>query len=309
MKPPSMKWPAAYDLSCSDDGRLLACLGRNVVVIDITSRRRLSTSHPLSHPSHAAFSPGSSALAVKATSGRIVVMDPCSGKVLHDHKNQKEGEGSQVHFSPSGEELVDGSWDGALTIRSARASAILTRELFLGEMITRITHDLTRRIWLAEHKPTVRPGENMPAPGYITLRQWPFSTETTRTFSFGWHIESASLSPDGLRFCFIQKGDVRRLHVARTSDGQILSSSIPMEVGGTGSALAWSGDGQHIGAVSKGMFMFYRADDLAVVGRLPSKYPSSIAFLVGGGDLALGCWDKSAILKVSDVLIAGAPSA
>ena len=89
MTVPRLKWPAAYDLACSDDGRLLACLGRNVVVIDLAAGQRVSTNHPLPHPSGAAFAPDGDALAVKATNGRIVVINTRSGEVLHDHMNQQ----------------------------------------------------------------------------------------------------------------------------------------------------------------------------------------------------------------------------
>ncbi|CAN5146786.1 hypothetical protein BH11PSE2_BH11PSE2_17750 [soil metagenome] len=302
MKPPRLKWPAAYDLSCTPDGRLLACLGRNVVVIDIAARQRVLTSHPLSHPSDVAFSPDGEMLAVKATSGRIVVIDPRSGQVLHDHMNQKEGEGSGVRFSPDGGELVDGSWTGDLTIRRTRNSAILGRENFPGEMITRVTHDQSARIWLVEHSPTVRPGENSPPPGYVSIRQWPFSPQTARRFSFGTHIESATLSPDGSRFCFVQKRDKRRVLIAQASDGQVLTSSTPLEAGGTGSALAWSGDGRHVATVSNGMFVLFRTSDLVVVGRVPCQYPSSMAFLPGGEEIALGSWNTTTIVKFGDAL-------
>jgi WD40 repeat protein len=302
MKPPRLKWPVAYGLSCSPDGRLLACLGRNVVLIDIAARQRLWTSHPLSHPSYAAFSPCGETLAVKATSGRIVVVDLRSGEVLHDHTNQKEGEGSGICFSPDGSGLVDGSWDGVLTIRRARESAILGREHFPGEMITRVTHDQSRRTWLVEHSPTLRPGENMSPPDYLSLRQWPFSLETTRTFSFGMHIESSTLSPDGSRFCFIQKFDERRVHIAQTSDGRVLTSSIPLEAVGTGSELAWSGDGGHVATVSGRMFVLLRASDLAVVGRVPCRHPASMAFLPGGDEMVLGSWNTSTIVKLSNAM-------
>ena len=301
MKQPRLKWPAAYHVSCSDDGRLLVCLERNVVVIDIRARQRAWTGHPLSDPSHAAFSPNAMELAVKATSGQIVILDPRSGEVLHDHKNQDEGEGSGIGLSPDGDKLVDGSWSGALTVRNARDGSIIKRETFPGEMITRVTHDQSRRTWLVEHSPTVRSGENMPPPNYVSIRRWPFSPNTTRTLPLGRQIQSATLSPDGSRFCFIQKWGEQRVQIAQASDGQILASSVTLEAGGTGSELAWSGDGRYVGAVSKGMFMVFRASDLAVIGRVPSQYPSSLAFLPGGDELALGCWNSSALLKLSDV--------
>jgi hypothetical protein len=47
--------------------------------------------------------------------------------------------------------------------------------------------------------------------------------------------------------------------------------------------------------------MFCRASDLAVIGRVPSEYPSSIAFVPGGQNVALGSWDTSALVPLSDV--------
>lgn len=302
MKQPRLKWPAAHHLACSDDGRLLVCLGRDVVAIDIAARRRAWTVHPLTHPSHAAFSPGAAELAVKATSGRIVILDPRNGEVLHDHENQADGEGSGVAFCPDGDKLVDGSWAGALTVRHARDGSILVRETFPGEMISRITHDRSRRTWLVEHTPTIRPGRNTPAPTYVSVRRWPFSPDTTRRLSLGRRIQSATLSPDGSRLCFIQMRRERRVRIAQVSNGRILASSGALEAGGTGSELAWSGDGRYVGAVSEGMVVVFRASDLAVVGRVPAQYPSSLAFVPGGDALALGGWTSSALLKLSDVV-------
>jgi WD40 repeat protein len=302
MKLPRLKWPKAYRVSCSDDGQLLACLGRNVVVIGLAARRRVSTSHPLSHPANATFSPNGETLAIKATSGRIVIIDPRSGEALFDHKNQKDGEGCGVGFSPDGNELIDGSWRGDLTIRNVQDSVIRSREHFPGEMITRVTHDQSRRIWLVEHSPICRPEENFPPPSYISIRHWPFSCHTNHIFPLGMCIESATLSPDGARFCFFQRQGERRVCAALTSNGQVVASSSLLEIGGTGSELAWSRDGRHIAAVSKAMFVFLRADDLTVVGRVPCKYPSSIAFLPHGNELVLGSWETTAIIGFADVL-------
>jgi WD40 repeat protein len=302
MTPPRLKWPKGYHISCSDDGRLLVCLGRNVVVIDVTARQRVSTSHPLSHPANATFSPNGETLAIKATNGRIVIIDPCSGEVLFDHKSQKDGEGSGIGFSPDGNELIDGSWRGELTIRSVLDGAILSRERFPGERLTRVTHDQSRRMWLVEHTPRVRPGENIPPPCYISICHWPFSCHTNRVLPIRANIESATLSPDGARFCFFRRQGERRICVALASNGEVIASSILFEYGGTGSELAWSRDGRHIAAVSKGMFVFMRADDLAVVGRVPCKYPSSIAFLPDGNELALGSWETTNIIRVADIV-------
>jgi hypothetical protein len=303
VKTPRIKWPAAYEVSRSDDGRLIACLGRNVVVVDVGERRRVSTSHPFSHPSHAAFAPDARSLAVKATSGRIVILEPQSGGVLFDHENQREGEGGNLAFAPGGRELVDGSWAGDLTVRNARDGLVRSRERFPHEMITRVSHDHSRRIWLVEHSPKSQTASLPPAPAYVTVSPWPFSAETTRYFRFGVHLCSATSSPDGSRFCFIEKRGDQRVCIARTSDGSIIASSAPTESGGTGSELAWSDDGRYIASVQARQFVLLDAADLSVIGGVPCQYPSDITFLQATNELVLGSWNTSSIVGVHDVIV------
>jgi len=298
----SIKWPAAYDMAYSPDGRLLACVGRNVVVIDVEARQRIATIHPISHPSSVAFSPDGNVLAVKSTSGRIVLIDPNSGEVLFDHLNQKEGEGSAVRFSPDGDQLVDGSWNGGVTVRSAFEKTILLQHRYPGERIGRVTHDQTGRTWLIEHSPKASAGKQMPEPGYVSVWSWPLSQGYARKFGFGIHFESATISPDGRFFCFIQKWDPRRLRIARIDDGAIIASSRPIEAGGTGSALAWSSDCKFVGVVTNDRFEFYRATDLAFVGQRECQYPSSLAFAPDQTTAMLGTWKKTIPTTLADIL-------
>lgn len=299
----SMKFPKGYRVRFSDDGNLLVCLGRNIVVIDVAARQRLSTSHPFSHPSHASFSPDGSKLAIKNTSGRIVVIDPRSGEVLYDHKNQKDGEGSEVHFASNGNELVDGSWNGVLTVRDAIEGDIVSRELFPGEMIRPITTDQNRNTWLIGHSPKIAPGETIQSPDYMTLRAWPLSKTAIRVFSLTDCVVSPTLSPDGQYFCFLDSLVNGNLTVARTSDGSILAHSEPTAVsGGTGWALEWSPDGQFIASVQDRKFVFYSSSNLEPVGEVPSPYPSSMSFRPGAADIALGSWNASTIAPLDAVL-------
>lgn len=303
MKSSRIRWPAAYEVSCSDDGRLIACLGRKVVVIDAGERRRVSTSHPFSHPSHAAFAPDARSLAVKATSGRIVVLDPVSGAVLFDHQNQKDGEGGNLAFALGGSDLVDGSWAGSLTVRNARGGSVLSREQFPGEMITRVSHDRSRRTWLVEHSPRALSADGSPPPEYVTVRSWPFVAGTPRVLNFGLHFRSAILSPDASRICFIERWDKHRVHIARVSDGSIIATSVPTESGGTGSELAWSDDGRYIASVQARKFVLLDAANLSVVGSVPCQYPSDMTFLPATNELVLGSWNTSSIVGVRDVIV------
>lgn len=135
----------------------------------------------------------------------------------------------------------------------------------------------------------------------MTLHTWPFSASATRSLSWGFHFEATTLSPDGSRLAFIQKWEERRVHVAKTSDGVIIASSIAFD-GGTPD-LAWSLDGDLLAVVSATEFVLFRTTDMTVVGRFPARYPSSVAFAPGGNCLSVGTWQTSRLLRGSDLLM------
>lgn len=296
--------PIGFALCCSDDGGTLVCVGRRVNVFDIRSRKRISTAHPFSHPSHAAFSPDGKFLAVKYTSGRILALDPATGIVMRDYKNQKEGEGSEVFFSPDGNQLIDASWKGVITVRNLFEPTMVTQQSFPGEMIARISCDSARRNWLFEHHPKVRTGERRPLSPYLTLQKWPFGKHRAKVLALDLdRVASATLSPDATRICYVCTRQRRgsRIKIARVSDGKIIVSSGEIKIGGTGSNLAWSSDGVYVGSVQSRRFAFYRASDLSAVGEVPCTYPSSICFLPGRDDVVLGSWNSSALVELDDI--------
>ena len=301
--------PMGYAICCSDDGRKLACLGRRVNVFDISSRQKISTTHPFPHPSHAAFSPDGKILVVKFTSGRIVVLDPATGNMMHDHKNQREGEGSEVLSSPDGHDLIDASWDGVIKVRKSFERTVVTQQQFEGEMIKRISHDSVRRTWLIEHRPKLRLGENWPRSPYLTLQKWPIGKRKPKVLTPDLDIiGSATLSPDASRVCFVctRRRLGRWVQIARASDGNVLATSEEIRIGGTGCGLAWSSDGKYVGSVQSRRFVFYRASDLSVVGEVPCTYPSSICFLPGRDQVALGSWRVSALVEFADIMTGNA---
>lgn len=302
MKSARLKWPAAYGLARSDDDGMVACIGRAVVVIDMRTRSRLMACRPLPHPSSGCFSPNGELLAIKSTSGRIVTINPGTGDIMADFKNQREGEGCGVSFSPDGNALIDGSWAGQLTVRDSTDGEITFRQSYDGDMLSRISHDRERRRWLVEHSPKVKPDENQTSPAYLSFHDWPFSAGEAHIFSFDMHIETAQISPDGTRFCFFQKWNDRRVHVARVSDGQIIASSAPMTGGGTGSDLAWSSDSKHIAAVADGQFVFMKASDLTITGAKTMDYPSSALFTQNDSELILGSWNTSVSARCDQLM-------
>jgi len=295
------EWPAAYGLACTQDGRLLATVGgRYVVVIDLNSRDRLSSSPPLSHPSSVAFASNDEALAVKSTSGHIIVLNAQTGELIADHKNKKDGEGSNIVCTPDGQHLIDGSWNGSFTLRHLLTGRIVSRDELPGEMITRITHDQHARLWLVEHGLKVRPGENMLPPDYVSVSEWPFSSlQSGSILQFERHMRGSTISPDGTRLCFVDQHR-NELCVARTDTREMLAIA-PLQLGGTGCDLAWSNDARIIGAVADMGFRFFRASDLEPVGSYAASYPSSVMFHPNGCDVLLGTWRTSMAQPLANI--------
>jgi hypothetical protein len=76
-------------------------------MVETSVRKRLWSSHPVSHPSCVNFSRHGTPLAVKSTTGRIAILDVESSATIVDFANQRDGEGAEAIFSPCGKYLVD----------------------------------------------------------------------------------------------------------------------------------------------------------------------------------------------------------
>ena len=87
-----LKIGRAYAVAISPDETRVAALARFVFVWDLHSGKKSFRSHPFAHPSDASFSPNGEYLAVKNTSGRIVVVAAHDGHTAADFKNDSDGE-------------------------------------------------------------------------------------------------------------------------------------------------------------------------------------------------------------------------
>lgn len=262
------------------------------------------SARPFSDPSSAAFSPNNDELAIKFTNGRIVVIGLPDGRLLRDYKNQKEGEGSEILFSPDGTQIVHGTWKGLLAIREVHGEKT-TGEEFDGEMIDHLSTDSRKRFWLAEHRKIVKPGQNWPDYDYLALHRWPLFRLKPKIYALDVYTESATISPDGTRVCLLcrRRGEKKKVRVLRISDGTLTAHSADYENGGSGNEIAWSRDSSVIGVVQKMRFVFYRASDLEMLAELPCRYPSSICFLPNQDLVVLGTWNASVLASVADVLM------
>ena len=293
MKP--WKIGASYAVAISHDGRLLATLARDVFIWDLALRSKTVRAHPFSHPSDAAFSPDQRNMAVKSTSGQIVVLDAQSGQTVVDFKNAADGEGSNLQYSPCGSYIVDGTWSGLLSVRRASSG---TREFVqdFGEMIRSVHGCEDGKHWVIAHGAKATPDDGPPC-NYFSVWRWPFGSETCRILperiAFS---RSSALSPDGALLAVVHGAPPDTLSVFRIEDGACVGL-VSIQSGGTGHALSWSKDGRLVASVQDQNIVFFTWPGLAKTHQLALSYPSDVAFSPRGDLLAIGSWQVGWVLS------------
>ena len=230
----ALKLPTSYALCVSHSESLIAALGRNVVIADLDCRRRLSTSHPLSHPSHADFSADDRLLVVKSTWGEIAVLDTKSGENLCSHRPKRQDEGTAIRFAPDSDFLVDGSWSGEIRVRQVSNLSVIESFAFEGEMIKAVSRNEQGDLWLFAHTTKYKPEvAETPRPN-VSLWKWPLRAAQS-TFSVGLKtLDAAALAPTAPYIAvvgFCEETNVRVLRIL-SSSGSVLAST-PLTIGGT----------------------------------------------------------------------------
>jgi hypothetical protein len=295
----ALKLPTSYALCVSQSERLIAAVGPNVVVADLYCRKRLSTTHPLSHPSHVDISADDRFLVVKSTWGEIAVLDIGKAEKLFSYRPRLQDEGTAIKFSASCDFLVDGSWSGEIRVRQAGDLSDIETFAFEGEMITAVSRNERGDIWLFAHTTKFKPEvADTPAP-YLSLWEWPLRAPQS-TIKVGLKtLDAAALAPTAPYIAvvgFCEKTKSRVLRILSTS-GAVLAATT-LIAGGTGSNTRWSPDSKLVGTVSKGRFVIYSAPDLTPCTTFAEAYPADLAFLSSGSEVALGSWSAGRIVAI-----------
>src|SRR5262245_37551238 len=113
-------------------------------------------------------------MAVKSTSGQIVVLDAQCGQTVVDFENAEDGEGSNLRYSPCGSYIVDGTWSGLLSVRRASSGS---RE-FVQDFrdIIRSVHGLDDgKHWVIAHGAKAT-SDDQPPLNYFSVWRWPFGS-------------------------------------------------------------------------------------------------------------------------------------
>ena len=296
----SFKLKQAYDLAFAPDANLVATISRDVLLWDVSARKRLLSIHPLSHPSYLDFSPDGTRLAVKSTSGRIVVIDAVTGQTLADCDNEREGEGAPLYFTPEGDSLVDASWDGALTARHSATGTVIFRES-VGGMVSEFTTSADRTTFAYTiSRPPVTDTQPPPEDS-IVVRRWPFTANhpsimpVARRF-----ITCISLSPSASRLAVLYGAPPTTLEVCDVATGCILASA-EVELGGTGASLGWSPDESLLGCVERRGISLFHSASLVRTHLIEMPYPASVSFSPHGGLLGLASWEQGRVLDMTEM--------
>jgi WD40 repeat protein len=304
MKP--WKIGASYAVAFSQDGRLLATLARDVFIWDLALRSKTVRAHPFSHPSDAAFSPDQSNMAVKSTSGQIVVVDARSGQTVVDFKNAADGEGSNLRYSPCGSYIVDGTWSGLLSVRRASSG---TREFVqdFGEMIRSVHDSDDGKHWVIAHGAKATSDHRFPPSNYFSVWRWPFGSGGYRILPVRIAFSRASaLSPDGEFLAVVHGAPPDTLSVFQIKDGACVGV-VSIQSGGTGHALSWSTDGGLIASVQDQNIVFFTWPGLTKMHELALSYPSDVVFSPRGDILAIGSWQVGWVLSANTLATATIP--
>jgi len=288
-----LKLLRSYTTEFSKTGSLLLTLSRDVVVWDVGRRVKRYRVHPLSHPSHSSIHPNEEKIVIKNTAGQIALLAASDGMLIRLLEPAKGNEGSNILHSSCGEYVVDGSWNGQLTVRSATSGKVAFQKEFPGEMIKRIVSSDDGGTWFVIHQPKAVSREASLESAYISIWSWPFTspTEFVRATENG--IDALAVSPDNRKICIVGNSSVSVMELAEKR----IVCSVPYNFGGTAFVAKWSPDSEEIATVQRHSFVFYDASTLEKRKSIELQYASDIAYSPDSSQLALGAWESGMLIK------------
>jgi WD40 repeat protein len=292
-----MKVGTSHQLRFSPDGHYVVSIGRNVVLWDLRTRKRVTHCHPLQHPSHMDFSKDGKLLAVKNTSGQIVILNVPNLDTLSVIKGKSRKEGCQPLFSPCGRFLLDGSWDGRICIHDWRRQDVELEESHSNSMIVSITSSGSRDFFGYAVSPKATDEYSPPGNSSILCRKWPFTNNSGLVLpvQVRW-ASTIALSPSGKRILVLQQKAALRFSLVmyEMPSGTVLARR-NIQFGAANFSVAWSPDESLVACAEKDKVLVLRVPDLELLDEFPCMYCCHVEFSPDGQKLASGSWTQGEI--------------
>jgi len=299
---PGTKLGKSYEVHFVPNSDLLVCVGQKIKLRQRLGREHVTDARPFSHPSHCAVAPDASSLAVKNTSGAIALLELPTLQLLWVRPPAKEG--CQLLFSPCGDYLITGSWNGELIRLETASGAALLLDHAAGSMVQWLSQSGDRLRYAYVKQPIAVDRTSPPGNSIVTLRSWPFDTQPEQRLTGSWRfIKAAEISPDGLWLAVLHqlKGATFQVDIVDLSSERVLSSA-PVTFGGSNFSLAWSPDGLHLACVRGGGVTLFDAPSLRIASEVACAYACHVAFSPDGQFLAIGAWEQGTVKRMTDLL-------
>ncbi len=302
-----LKLKSSYSVGYSPSGENVFTLSRDISLWDIASRKKSWRTHPFPHPSYATFSPNGDLIGVKSSSGQIVILATKTGQTIQDFKNAQEGEGSNLLFSTCGRFIVDGSWEGFLTVRDAFSGIVRYRKENKGVMVSRVHAARDASLWVVQYSPRATTHDRSPLGDYFTVQaaSVPDGASTPLGIRLPF-ITASAVSNDGSRLAVLFGASPKTLQVYELPSEKLLWQDC-VTIGGSGWALCWSGAAAYLASVQKDCVVHYSGETGKRLMEFPLQFPSDVDYSPDGQTIALGSWQSGEIVPLSNPII-GEPS-
>lgn len=279
----SIKLPATFEFEVSQKRDLIVSIGRSVYFSSLVTMKRIGKCHPFPHPSNLDISPDGKVVLIKSTSGALALIDTAEMGVINILSTKLDSEGCAAKFSPCGNYIVDGSWNGLIAVRDLDGNFVEKRQ-YENEMISSLGCSQDRTKWL------VFRNNKYPHNGGVTIElwEWPFTYKNISNCKITeLPARKAVISPCGELVAIFHHDKIVIMQLA--SGGDICT--IKRESGGSGDSFYWFKDSNKVAYNNRLGFEIYSLDSKSVEWKSEQKYPSCINVLENENLIALGTWE------------------
>ena len=265
-----------------DEERVFYQVGNTLTAMKLATREVLFAVKPATNVTHMDLSPDGSRLVVKNTSGRTLIVDAYSGATLADFKNQREGEGDGVLFSPCGKFVVTVTWSGLLNVRDAQTGKVVFEDFQEGCMLGNLSTPEHRRFVIYSQAGTIDESAGRRTCHKLLKRNWPLSDGNIVEVSCAYQpTRPSAVSPSGNFFAAAQ---YKEFTVVELKTGKLIKR---LPIGTYTKGVAWSSDERLVGLVVGDNLSIMDMPSLHEKHAFSIQYGRSITFSPSGKYIAV----------------------